>query len=42
MGLLHVDSTTIDDRFEAKRGEPSNISIISGDKVERVSDENSG
>jgi len=40
MGLIHVDSTTIDDRFEAKRGEPSNISIISGDKVERAHSEN--
>ena len=40
MGLIHVDSTTIDDRFKAKRGEPSNISIIRGDKVERMHTEN--
>lgn len=29
-----VTSTTIDDRFEAKRGEPSNINNISGKKVD--------
>jgi len=40
MGLMHVDSTTIDDRFESKRGEPSNISMISGDKVEKAHTEN--
>ena len=35
-----VTSTTIDDRFEAKRDEPSNISVISGDKVDRAHVEN--
>ncbi len=40
MGLMSVDSTTIDDRFESKRGEPSNISVISGDKVEKAHVEN--
>ncbi|MDT8376824.1 MAG: TonB-dependent receptor [Mariprofundaceae bacterium] len=40
MGLMRVDSTTIDDRFESKRGEPSNISVISGDKVEKAHAEN--
>jgi len=40
MGLMQVDSTTIDDRFESKRGEPSNISVISGDKVEKAHVEN--
>src|SRR3989338_6573996 len=29
-----VTSTTIDDRFDSKRGEPSNINIISGKKVD--------
>jgi len=40
LGLMRVDSTTIDDRFESKRGEPSNISVISGDKVEKAHAEN--
>jgi iron complex outermembrane receptor protein len=40
MGLISVDSTTIDDRFESKRGEPSNISVISGGKVEKAHVEN--
>jgi len=40
MGLMRVDSTTIDDRFEAKRGEPSNIAVISGDKIEKAHAEN--
>jgi iron complex outermembrane receptor protein len=40
MGLMSVDSTTIDDRFESKRGEPSNISVISGGKVEKAHAEN--
>jgi len=40
MGMIRVDSTTIDDRFESKRGEPSNISVISGEKAERTHTEN--
>jgi len=40
MGLMRVDSTTIDDRFESKRGEASNISVVSGDKVEKAHAEN--
>ena len=40
MGTIQVNSTTIDDRFEAKRSEPSNISVINGDKVERAHSEN--
>ena len=31
---VRVTSTTIDDRFDAKRGEPSNTNIISGKKVD--------
>ncbi|QKQ25760.1 TonB-dependent receptor [Candidatus Reidiella endopervernicosa] len=34
LGIIHVDSTTIDDRFEAKREEPSNINVISGETVD--------
>ncbi|MDD5300265.1 MAG: TonB-dependent receptor [Gallionella sp.] len=37
MGMLpevSVTSTTIDDRFDSKRGEPSNTNIISGKKVD--------
>ena len=40
MGLMRVDSTTIDDRFESKRGEASNINVISGEKVEKAHAEN--
>jgi len=40
MGLMEVDSTTIDDRFESKRGEPSNVSVVSGEKVEKAHAEN--
>jgi len=31
---VSVTSTTIDDRFDSKRGEPSNINIISGKEVD--------
>lgn len=31
---VSVTSTTIDDRFDSKRGEPSNINVISGKKVD--------
>jgi iron complex outermembrane receptor protein len=34
MNVIHVESTTIDDKFENKRDEPSNISVISGQKVD--------
>lgn len=34
LGEVTVTSTTIDDRFESKRGEASNISNISGKKVD--------
>lgn len=32
--MVTVSSTTIDDRFDSKRGEPSNINNISGKKVD--------
>lgn len=34
LGEVVVTSTTIDDRFDSKRGEPSNVSNISGKKVD--------
>ena len=34
LGEVVVTSTTIDDRFESKRGEPSNVNNISGKKVD--------
>ncbi len=34
LGVIRVDSTTIDDRFDNKRDEPSNISVISGTTVD--------
>jgi iron complex outermembrane receptor protein len=40
LGVIQVESTTIDDRFESKRGEPSNVSTISGEKVDQSHVEN--
>ncbi|GAB4299313.1 MAG: TonB-dependent receptor PqqU [Thiohalomonadaceae bacterium] len=40
LGLIRVESTTIDDRFEQKRDEPSNIAVISGDEVDAAHTEN--
>ena len=40
MDEVIVTSTTIDDRFAAKRNEPSNISVISGKKVDDAHVEN--
>jgi len=40
LGLMRVDSTTIDDRFEAKRDEASNTTVISGETVDRAHSEN--
>lgn len=34
LGEVVVTSTTIDDRFDSKRGEPSNVNNISGKKVD--------
>lgn len=36
LGTIHVESTTIDDRFEDKRDEPSNIGVISGATVDKA------
>ncbi len=40
LGIIQVDSTTIDDKFEAKRGEPSNIGVVSGKTVDQSHTEN--
>ncbi|MDQ6962959.1 MAG: TonB-dependent receptor [Mariprofundaceae bacterium] len=40
IGMIQVDSTTIDDRFESKRGESSSISVIGAKKVEQSHAEN--
>jgi len=40
MNIIHVESTTIDDKFENKRDEASNIAVISGDKVDKAHTEN--
>jgi len=38
--VIRVESTTIDDKFENKRDEASNIAVISGDKVDKAHGEN--
>lgn len=40
LGLIQVESTTIDDRFENKREEASNIAVISGEEVDAAHTEN--
>ncbi|MCW8928193.1 MAG: TonB-dependent receptor [Gammaproteobacteria bacterium] len=40
LGIIQVESTTIDDRFEAKRGEPSNIGVIQGEEVDAAHTQN--
>ncbi len=40
INVIHVESTTIDDKFENKRGEPSNIAVISGKKVDDAHTQN--
>lgn len=40
LGVIYVESTTIDDRFEQKRDEPSNTRHVSGDKVDESHVEN--
>ncbi len=40
LGLIRVESTTIDDRFEQKRNEPSNTSSISGAVVDSTHTKN--
>lgn len=40
LGTIYVESTTIDDRFDAKRDEPSNIGVVSGETVDQSHIEN--
>jgi len=40
VNIIRVESTTIDDKFENKRDEASNIAVISGEKVDRAHTEN--
>lgn len=40
LGTIQVESTTIGDRFEDKRVEPSSMSVISGEEVDRAHPEN--
>lgn len=40
LGIIQVESTTIDDKFEQKRDEPSNIGVISGKTVDKSHTEN--
>lgn len=40
LGIIQVESTTIDDKFEQKRGEPSNIGVVSGKTVDKSHTEN--
>ena len=39
-GRIYVQSTTIDDRFESKREEPSSVAVIGGDEVDAAHGEN--
>jgi iron complex outermembrane recepter protein len=36
LDMIHVESTTIDDRFDGKRDEPSSTAAISGEQVDRA------
>ncbi|MGD8908889.1 MAG: TonB-dependent receptor [Chromatiales bacterium] len=38
--VIHVESTTIDDKFENKRDEASSVAVISGEKVDKAHTEN--
>lgn len=40
LDVIRVESTTIDDRFENKRNEASNIAVISGEKVDAAHTKN--
>jgi iron complex outermembrane receptor protein len=40
LGIIQVESTTIDDRFENKRAEPSNIAVIGGEEVDAAHTQN--
>lgn len=40
LGVIQVESSTIDDRFDDKRNEASNIGVIKGDEVDAAHTEN--
>jgi iron complex outermembrane receptor protein len=40
IGVIHVDSTTIDDKFESKRDEVSSTTSIKGEKIDEKKAEN--
>ncbi|MES9845515.1 MAG: TonB-dependent receptor plug domain-containing protein, partial [Candidatus Sedimenticola sp. 6PFRAG5] len=40
LGIIQVESTTIDDRFESKRKEASNIAVIDGEEIDEAHTEN--
>lgn len=40
LGIISVESTTIDDKFDNKRGEPSSIGVISGEQIDAAHTEN--
>ncbi len=40
LNVIRVESTTIDDKFENKRDEASNIAVISGEKIDNAHTEN--
>ncbi len=40
LGMIRVESTTIDDRFDGKREEPSNIAVIAGEAVDAAHAQN--
>ncbi|MCK4866111.1 MAG: TonB-dependent receptor [Gammaproteobacteria bacterium] len=40
LDVIRVESTTIDDRFENKRNEASNIAVISGEKIDAAHTKN--
>jgi len=40
LGIIQVESTTIDDRFENKRAEPSSIGVIGGEEVDAAHTQN--
>ncbi|MCW8827249.1 MAG: TonB-dependent receptor [Gammaproteobacteria bacterium] len=40
LGIISVESTTIDDKFENKRGEPSSIGVVSGEQIDAAHTDN--
>lgn len=40
LGTIQVESTTIDDKIESKKNEPSSVATVSGEKVEESKAEN--